>query len=79
MITKLANLRVASLFLLVIAIAITPRIPLPISLPGRAVEVRADDFIIFILFTIAIIPIIRGIIFNRHIFISHSTFSSLEE
>jgi len=65
MITKLATFRVPSLFLLVIAIAITPRIPLPISVPGRAVEVRADDFIIFILFTIAIIPIIRGIIFNK--------------
>ena len=65
MITKLATLRAPSLFLLVIAIAITPRIPLPISLPGRAVEVRVDDFIIFILFTITIIPIIRGIIFNK--------------
>ena len=65
MITKLANLRAPSLFLLVIAIAITPRIPIPISLPGRSLEVRADDFIIFILFTISIIPIIKGIIFNK--------------
>ena len=65
MITKLATLRAPSLFLLVIAIAITPRIPLPISLPGRAVEVRVDDFIIFILFAITIIPIIRGVIFNK--------------
>ena len=65
MITKLATLRAPSLFLLVIAIAITPRIPLPISLPGRAVEVRVDDFIIFVLFSISIIPMIRGIIFNK--------------
>lgn len=44
-----APLRVGSLVLLVVAIGTSPRIPLPINIPGREFDLRLEDLILVVL------------------------------